>query len=409
MDDVLRHDHKTEEARKMYKDIWSTGYKFISDANKILEVLDEWGEGPLKRMNMYRGESIGMRAYVHFDLLRMFGAPKLNGQGIPYVTKYGMYVTPFSTTKACYEQIIADLKKAETLLLEDEKLLVYPRLPEDVYDPYASDRTAHFNLYAAKATLARVYWTRNEPGDLDSAAMYAREVIESKRFPLPADGNTITANHFIQMMAGTIAEDEGIFGLYITDTYNLFSPLFLKEKALYMPADKELYVRQDQKVDHRKEWIAIPNIADLTSEMQEKKYGNRYMKLINRAAVNSVDKDMEAIGFTGVNLIRVPEMYLILVEALLEKDPEEAKNYYNAYTTSRGMGNFEESLTTDEIDLEFRKEFLQEGQYWFRLKRRQVPEIALIPALGGTLQMDDEKWTLQIPDEEFEFRQEGSY
>ena len=73
------------------------------------------------------------------------------------------------------------------------------------------------------------------------------------------------------------------------------------------------------------------------------------------------------------------------------------------------MGKFDGELTINEIDMEFRKEFLQEGQYWFRLRRRQVPEIKLIPALGGTLRMDEMKWSLGIPDAEFEFRPEGSY
>ena len=44
----------------------------------------------------------------------------------------------------------------------------------------------------------------------------------------------------------------------------------------------------------------------------------------------------------------------------------------------------------------------------------QVPEIEVEPALANakgikTIQMDENKWSLPIPDSEFEFREDGSY
>lgn len=409
MDVLLRHEHKSQTAIDYYKQIWQTAYKFISDANKVLENLDKWEGKPLKFGDMYCGEVLGLRAYVHLDLLRMFGSVHQENRGIPYVTTYGMYVTPFSTTGECYDKIIADLKAAEKLLVADEQYLTYPRQPEDEYNLYVSDRVAHFNLYAVKATLARVYWTRNNPGDLDSAGMYAREVIESERFPLPADGSTITANYFISMLAGVIDDTEGIFGLYTSDTYTQWKDLFLSESGGYRPANTLLYARSDLKNDHRKEWIGVPNVPDLSSTGQMEQYGYRYLKLIDRQKLNPSDKIYAGVGFTGINLIRVPEMYLILAESLLETSPEEARKVFEAYTFSRGMGNYEGTLTEGEIDLEFKKEYAQEGQYWFRLKRRQISVLELIPDIGGTIVMNEDKWNLTIPDEEFEFRPEGTY
>lgn len=409
MDVVMKHEHESSTAIEYYTGFWRTGYKFVSDANKLIESLDNWEGNKLKHENIYRGEVLGLRAYVHFDLLRMFGSANLENRGIPYVTRYGMYVTPFSTTKDTYDMIIKDLKAAEALLSADEVYLTYPRQPENDYDLYISDRVAHFNLYAVKATLARVYWTRNAPGDLDSAGMYARQIIESKRFPLPSDGSTITATHFIRMVAGTVDAEEGIFGLYMLNTYSTWSELFLKEGGGYRPADMSLYERTDQKNDHRREWIDVPNMPDISTSSQETLYGKRYLKLIDRYQLNRVDNIYEAIGFTGVNLIRVPEMYMILAESLLSQSPDEAKEVFSTYTYSRGMGDYEGELTIDEIDLEFKKEYVQEGQYWFRLKRRQIPTLKLISAIGGVLEMDETKWNLAIPDAEFEYRQEGTY
>ena len=100
---------------------------------------------------------------------------------------------------------------------------------------------------------------------------------------------------------------------------------------------------------------------------------------------------------------------MILVESLVESSPEEAKIFFNKYYASRGMGNFEGDLTIEIIDEEFRKEFVLEGQYWFRLKKRQPDKLKLVPQIGGELTMDEDKWNLNIPDEEFEYRDESTY
>ena len=103
----------------------------------------------------------------------------------------------------------------------------------------------------------------------------------------------------------------------------------------------------------------------------------------------------------------------MLAEILLEKEPEEALRYYNDFIYSRGF-NRVENVTKKDIDHQFWREYIQEGQYWFRLKRFQVSEITVEPALAAvkgvkTIKMDESKWNLPIPDSEFEFREEGSY
>lgn len=409
-DRVMMHDHSDERAITRYKNIWQTSYKFISDVNKVLERLESWDGSRLKHEKMYHGEALGIRAYVLFDLLRMFGSVLEENRGIPYVTRYGMYVTPFSKTGECYEKIIADLKLAEQLLAEeDEKFLVYPRLPENMYDLFTSERVSHFNLYAVKATLARVYWTRGRVGDLDSAGMYAREVIESGRFPLPSDGTSISATHFIRSVGGTVDVDEAIFGLYVSQMYDNWSGELLLDKGGWMPSDAEMYKRWDDKFDYRNEWIGVPNMYNMSLADRINVYGNRYLKVLNRVEINPSDKDLAGIGFSGVNLIRVPEMYLILTESLLESSPEEAKVVFDKYHASRGMGKYEGELTVEVLDEEFRKEFVLEGQYWFRLKKRQPSKLKLTPQIGGELTMSEEKWNLFIPDEEFEYRDESTY
>lgn len=304
---------------------------------------------------MYRGECLGLRAYLHFDLLRMFGSVDPDKRGIPYVTKFGMFVTPFSHTKECYQKIIADLKSAESLLKDDENLLTYPRQDENSYSSFTSFRTTHFNLYAVKAFLARVYWTRNDPGDLDSAAMYAREVIESGKFPLPSkETGNINTDHFMRMMSGTIAEDEAIFGIYMEDSFTEWQRKLLVKNGAYLPADINLYKDAERGNDLRDQWIRIPIF---NSSQEGEGFGLSWMKLIDAYKININNKQQAGIGASGMNLIRIPEMYLILSEALLDKNVGEARKFFDEFLVSRQAYPLadEEVLTIDKIDTEFKK------------------------------------------------------
>ena len=78
----------------LYTELWTAAYKVISDINKILEHLDNWTEKPLQYGDIYRGECLGLRAFLSFDLLRSFGSVHLDKRGIPYVDKYGMGLIP---------------------------------------------------------------------------------------------------------------------------------------------------------------------------------------------------------------------------------------------------------------------------------------------------------------------------
>lgn len=59
-------------------------------------------------------------------------------------------------------------------------------------------------------------------------------------------------------------------------------------------------------------------------------------------------------------------------------------------------------ITLEDIIKERRKEFVQEGQYFFTLKRGNMD--IYVDALKTELKGSDELYTLLIPNEEFEYR-----
>ena len=113
---VYLHENNTDFVKGIFEPLWKDLYVSVGYVNSLIKNLENWTGKPLKYLDLYKGECYGLRAFIHFDLLRMFGSPDLNKRGIPYVTEYGAWVTKFSTTKDYYTKIIADLKLAESLL-----------------------------------------------------------------------------------------------------------------------------------------------------------------------------------------------------------------------------------------------------------------------------------------------------
>ena len=78
------------------ENIWLKAYNAIANINNELEYLEK-EKSILDPINyaIIKGELLGLRAYVHFDLIRLFGYGNVAGreevlskETIPYVTEY---------------------------------------------------------------------------------------------------------------------------------------------------------------------------------------------------------------------------------------------------------------------------------------------------------------------------------
>src|SRR5690606_14294342 len=100
--------------------IWTNMYFAITNLNNVLINIE--GRKDLLEADNYeliRGEALGLRAFMHFDLLRLFGssyAANPSRPAIPYVKTVSGGVTPLSTVSATLDSVIADLKEASQLL-----------------------------------------------------------------------------------------------------------------------------------------------------------------------------------------------------------------------------------------------------------------------------------------------------
>lgn len=389
-----------ERMQQKYVGMWSKMYESIGYVNNILRNCEKCDTTDFVFYNLYKGEALGLRAFMHFDVLRMF-APHVShnpaARGIPYVKIYEGYVTPFSTVGDVYKYVIDDLKKAEILLARDTGLMVYPRKHE-LNDGFTSYREIHFNLYAAQATLARVYWMK---GDLDSAYIYAKKVIDSQKFPL------VDKTDIEKLVAGTVSLEETIFGLYSNSWFDQAKGRFYAYSSLstYLPFEsyESLYAASESEGnDYRLTWFRSPIVVD-----GDENKSRRCMKIVNEERI-TLGASYKSNLLDGINLIRIPEMYLIVAEALLEKNPNLAREYFDTFIKSRGLVPYAERLgnpliTLDDINKERRKEFIHEGQYFYVMKRLNMD--IEVEALRVTLPASDDIYVLPIPTDEFEYRE----
>ena len=372
--------------------VWKAAYTAINHLNNIIGHIEDGSADSFKYCNLYKGEALGLRAMLHFDLLRLFGAPvwasaEDKARAIPYVSRYTFSITPFSSVDEAYGKVIDDLLEAERCLEADSELM------EDVRSNvstggFGSCRILHMNLYAVQALLARVYWSRN---DLDNAALYAMKVIDSGKFSFR------DKSAFVQYDNGTLDLKETIFGLYSTESNS-------------KNAKKYGLTTTGGNFNLAPEWRSLyeDGSASTGTDYRLSAWfdGAHLRYLVNNSYIEGSDS-YTGNSILGVNILRLSELYYIVAEQLLSSDPDAATVWYDKAVTSRGLDALADNGSTVSADIlyrERRKEFWGEGLHWHDMKRLGKD----IQADAGTLLPgnDPATYTLPLPTAEESHRNE---
>ena len=372
--------------KSVFEGVWTAMYKNISNVNSVLDapLVANASEYPY---TLYRGEALGLRAFMHFDLVRIFaGQYTVNpaADGIPYATEFSLKTPEFESLEKNYEHILADLHEAEALLADEGG--------HEGAGNFMLDRQIHFNLYAVQATLARVYLTM---GNKEKAAEYAQKVIAAGKFSLK------DKTEVVNDLAGVLSRKETIFGVYFPGFYTNVSGK-LQQITSYYSLDlredfMELYERDASGLDFRTmAYFSESGVGDAM------KY--RLSKFTDIYELNNMVSNRPSDLILGVNLIRLPEMYYIAAEALLDSDYDTALALYNSVRVHRGLDPLEAGkvLTVEHINDERYKEMIGEGQTYFNMKRQNLP--ILSHDGKSTYNPVDGIYSIPVPDVEFENR-----
>jgi hypothetical protein len=368
--------------------IWGGMYNNITNLNNLLDQIDGKKEIFTRdNYNRIKGEAIALRALFHFDLLRMFGQPPttgMNTKAIPYVRKFGIRPTSFSTVSETLDSCITDLNLAKSLLANtDTTNLIHAGT-----DAFTSYTQNHLNYWAVQALLARVYLYK---GDKDNAELHARSVIGSNKFPL-ITSNVAAATNVVR---DRTFYQEQLFAVYSSSITNYNSNLFNKSSGTplrLLPAGKNtIYTTGSGNVsDYRyTSWFdnSVAGINVPSKFFQD----------------NNLPYELQNI----VPVMRVSEMYYIAAECANAKgDINGGTSMLNEVRQSRGLTALNAAGFTNpdslsiEIMREHQKEFIQEGQSWFYYKRLNKD---LKQVTSTTAPIPADVYVFPIPDKEKEY------
>lgn len=343
----LRYDDR--EVRLKVDRIWELAYRSIAAINHLL---DHIHQGSSPQLQGFMGEALALRAFLHFDLLRLFGPlpGQFNAVAIPYVSSSSAgFPTSYLTAEACMEAILRDLHKAHDLLKE--------KVSEGV--------PLYVNQSAVKALLARVYlWKQN----YQEAARYAREVLE-------AGYRLSTEEELSTLFMGYNAKQECIWALHAPRHY-------LDIRTLFFPTMRTN--RLNMVRDRHKELFQVQNFTPSNNDYRYQAYftyttWGKEVVTFTKLYDKNYDGAMPATAthrMPCINLLRLPEQYYILAESLWHLGNREASlQMLNQVITSRGLRPLQaEQVSTrtlfERVLLqEISKEYWGEGQLFFAHKR----------------------------------------
>lgn len=387
---VGNYNYTTDYAKAKFAGIWEKAYSLIANCNKLLEYA-ELNQDVLNGQNrgLIMGETYALRAFLHFDLLRLFGPvykENATAESIPYNTKYSISASSLLPADQVVTKILNDLKIAEDLLKESDPIIELGPQNQDSEDGlnHYTYRTQRFNYYAVKALQARV---NLYAGNTEEAVKAARSVIavQEQWFPF---------TKYSEIMGGTKSADrifssELLFSLYYSARNDIFTNYFspeLEPAAVYLPKknlDNFFIQETDKDWRYSSTWIQ-PSTRDY-------KCFHKYENVSTTTHLNHL-----------IPILRITEMYYIIAEA--STDETEALNAINNVLYNRGLTELPNNINLAEtVKEEYKREFWGEGQLFFYYKRINEPSIYSFSE-GRAITMDATKYVLPLPLSETDYR-----
>jgi hypothetical protein len=399
---IKAYNYETPLSKGFIDAVWSYGYNVIANTNNALAFIETRGAEVLHPIeySLIKGELLAIRAYMHFDLLRVFGYGTYGREAeiaakytLPYVTQVSKTITPQFKGSDYIKALLDDLEEAERLLAEVDPILnkhdasVYEEINKD---GFFNNRTKRLNYYAVKALQARVYLWEGSSASKARARAIALETIAGVK-----ENNVVALKN--QVAGDNALNGEALFRLQIRD----FSLIESSIKFGLMDVDISHY-------PHIKN-VDLDALYEISSSVGVTDW--RYTDLIWKGTHSIIgaygvpyklyQTDATYYDYKNIlSLFRLPELYYIAAETYVTgPDPDlgEAMSLLNEVRTTRGITTPLSGLTAgqveEEITKEYKKEFLLEGVMFFYYKRKGF---TTIPRYVGA--MSDAQYVWPFPD-----------
>ncbi|MDL2320098.1 RagB/SusD family nutrient uptake outer membrane protein [Alistipes sp. OttesenSCG-928-B03] len=357
-------DYRAADVELHFTEIFRNFYFVIAEANLILQYIDDYEhvfEDP-RVYKLIKGEVLGIRAWCHFEILRLWGP--VPGSGVNRMLAYNTKVSKdrgeYIPCKAFVLKLHEDLAEAEKLLEEVDPIRLasldesYNGGVAGYRDAYWNRRNTKLNYFAVCGLRARLYlWDQDKP----NALLYARRVIDAVDgnaapiFQLASQMEFESGNNNILWMENIFSMDDHELSMTnqtLTSSSDGISKDEVMVKTVYAPTDLRL----------TKLWgnAHVPGGKSRFTTM-------KYMQT----------EEMKSVAQSKMPLMRLPEMYFIAMEC---GDPSSADLYADFCTTrSITPAVFNEGTVSEILRGEYNREFYAEGQMFYYYKRTNDPRM----------------------------------
>ncbi len=349
------HDYKNLDSDLSL--IFGNQYRVIANINLILEYLESQNFLKKEDYKQIKGECLGLRAWLHFDLIRLWGpVPSKINKGrnyLAYVTKFTNSWHTYHTYDSFMEMLTNDMTEAEELLTD---------LP--------IEKNYRLNILGVKALLSRIsLWQENK----EYALKYANEVIS---------------------IADSLTDINGKQSYALGDLNSIGS----KD---YTFSREHLFGRYDDFESTPFRNILYNTVSHLNSLYEFSASDIRYMQWEDRKEDGMEAPAMNLLKYISkkgsVSIIRLAEVFFIAMEC---GDLSLANTLYEKFCAARGISyssiNNNKQLQ-DILYKEYRKEFIGEGVMFYYYKRHYITKIP-----RNTNNCDEGCYVLPLPKKEID-------
>lgn len=386
-----RYAYSDETVKATVYYIWTDAYNTILDINYFIKKLNQTPNNVIiqSKKEILLGEAYALRAFIHLDILRLFGpiySENPNAISIPYYTDPTVDPMERESADAILDKIVSDLN-ISLELLKNDPVISYGVMVEsgnsNVGDFYQY-RNRRMNYYAASALKVRALMYQNSKKEAAELALYLIQSSGmSSHFPWITKARVEDTEK-----QDRIFSTEVLFGIHSSNMYKIWSDRFSPEisdpskmygyrtdniKELFDASGSDINLKDDFRAKHWRPY-------------QEPSYQCSYK--FSRTA-------KEAPFWYFQPLIRKTEIYYILAEC------KNDMSYINTVRQYRGPLPASSATLDAELEGEYRREFLGEGQLFYYYKRRNFPKIK-DGSSNGTIDMDKDKYVIPIPEGELE-------
>lgn len=414
--DLWNHRYGTKYWRSRFDQTWNKAYALIANCNKILDHID--ADKALftgNRYNLIKGEALALRAYLHFDMLRLFGPVYIRnakGRGIPYRLHQDLDVSPILDADSVMKLVIADLETSLNYLDDDPirtkgTLMSPDNKTNDNFERY---RAFRLNYFAVNALLARAYQWMWDPRKTDYSdvseqdAQYREKALHYAEVVLQASRDGIFPMVDRSLVLGTptnpdrIFSSEVVFGLNDEHRGELFDNYF--DPSL---APSPVFTMDSLIVSK----LIFDNYDAFWASTDDYRYVANWKQSGNRFYFYKYDdiRNTAAICNRMVPLIRLGEMYLIAAEAQTSREAGAA--VINELRRYRGTGDIRATAyNRSRLAYEYIRETVGEGQVFFYRKRCFANMVYGLSTSLATLYTpaDDAIYVVPLPDTEKDYR-----